>query len=407
MSLDLFRLIGGLDIQSDDLSSNANILQGAGLPGGDSGVQDGAPIGSLFMRTDANAGDNNLQLYSKVSTANNSAADWSVISDKAYVDAVANGISWREPVRVTDSTVYANAAAFPTGGTIDGVSLNPDDRVLFSNVTLAGDNNVFIWDGATWTEDSNVETDGDAVLVQEGTSAEQQWVFDGTNWVQFGSVAGSAELGFLRDYVGKTGPGAETPTYTSTNVVTAGTNLENAIGELDAATGNQTFTNDNVVTDGQSTTASIDALDTAIGSQTYTNDNVVTDGETVTASIDSLDTAIGDIQNQTTTINVTNIDGSVTPVTLDTLPLADATEVKWLVQVRENGTPANRRALEVHAMNDGATLVDHTEYAVLKLGSPIAGFDITVDINATDMRLTIAATNTLDVVVRRVAYTAF
>jgi len=207
MGLDLFRVMQGLDIQNETLTANANLLVGNGLPGGDTAEQDAAPIGSTYQRNDVEA--NNLQMYVKISTLNNSSADWQPMATQEYVDAVAQGLAWRAPVRVHDITLYANAAAFPTTGTIDGVALVAGDRVLFSNVTLATDSNVFIWDGATWTEDTNAETDGDAVLVNEGTLKDEQWVYDGTNWVKFGSAAGVEELGFIRSYIGKTGPGAE------------------------------------------------------------------------------------------------------------------------------------------------------------------------------------------------------
>jgi len=401
MALDLFRVQQGLEIENDLTGSAASILVGDGLPGGDGDIQDAAPIGSFFLRT--NTETDGLQVYWKHTTANNSSADWKQSADKDYVDAIASGLSWREPVVARDGTLYADVSAFPVAGVIDGVTLAVNDRVLFGNVTTATDANVFIWDGITWTEDANAETDGDAVLVQGGTNAEEQWVYDGTNWVQFGSAAGSAELGFLRSFVGKTGPGAETPTYSSIDVVTQGGTLETAIGELDNSIGNKTYSNDNVVTDGQDVTTSIDALDTAIGSQLYTGDNVVTDGETVTASIDALDTAIGAFTQASLVTTGTNVSG---PAVVDTIALLDATEAKWIIQVRENGTPANRRALEVHALTDG-TNVDHTRYAVLKLGANIAGFSVTVDINGPDMRLLINATNAFDYVVKRVAVSAF
>jgi len=401
MAIDLFRIMHGLDIENDVSGKNAHILVGDGIPGGDAGPQDAAPIGSFFLRT--NTETDGLQVYWKHTNVNNSSADWKQSADKDYVDAVASGLSWREPVVVMDDTLYANSAAIPTTGTIDGVALSAGDRVLFTNITDGTEENIWIWDGAAWTEDTNAESDGDAVLVQGGTHAEQQWVYDGTDWVQFGSAAGFTELEHLRNYTGKTGPGAENPTYSSVDVVTQGSSLETAIGDLDDSVGTRTYTNDNVVTDGEDITSSIDALDTAVGNQTYTEDNVVTDGQTLSESVDALDIAIGDLQAADLTITGTNVTG---PVVADTIPVAEATESKWIIQVRENATPANRRAVEVHALTDG-TNVDHTRYAVLKLGANIAGFSVDVDISGTDMRLLIDATNAFDYVVKRIAYSAF
>lgn len=411
MAQDLFRIGLGLDIEASDGLSNAYILQGSGNPGGDAAEQDAAPIGSIYMRNDVEV--NELQFYYKFSTTNNSAADWKQATSKEYVDAIASGLSWREPILVHDANVYADITAAETAAnvadTVDGVVISSGSRILFSNLTT-GNENVYIVSGSSgawvFTEDTNLATDGDALLVQQGTYAEEQWTFDGTSWVQFGSAAGSLELGFLRSFIGKTGPGAETPTYTSTDVVTQGDNLETAIGRLDASIGTRIYTNDNVVVDGQDVTLSIDALDTALGSRTYTNDNVVVDGETITDSIDGLDTAVGVLQNNSLEVTGTNV-VAVAGITLDTLPLADATQAQWMVQVRETGTPANRRGVIIHAFNDGLALIDYSRSNILKLGLPIIGFSLTADINGTDMRLRLVATNNVDFVVKRISYSSF
>ena len=77
-----------------------------------------------------------------------------------------------------------------------------------------------------------------------------------------------------------------------------------------------------------------------------------------------------------------------------------------MVQVRATGTPANRRGVEIHAMTDG-TSVDHSEYAILKLGSPIAGLDFNVAISGVDIILTVNSTPGVDYVVKRISYSAF
>ena len=411
MAQDLFRVGLGIDVESVDGSSNAFIIQGAGAPGGDSAEQDSSPIGSVYMRTDAET--NELQLYYKYTAANNSSADWKQTTSKEYVDAIAAGLSWREPVLVHDVTTYADVTAVETAAnvadTIDGVTIALGDRILLSDVTT-GNDNVYIVSGTsgawTLTADVNLESDGDAVLVQQGTYAEEQWTYDGSAWVQFGSAAGTLELGFLRSFTGKTGPGSESPTYTSTDVITQGDDLEAAIGDLDASIGTQSYTNDNIVVDGQDLTSSIDALDTAVGTLTYTNDNVVVDGQTLSESVDALDTAIGDFQNEhleSTGANVVAVAG----ITLDTVPLADATEIQWSIQVRETATPANRRGTILHALSDGSTLIDYSRSNILKLGSAIAGFSVSADINGTDMRLRLSATNNIDYVVKRITFSSF
>ena len=416
MANDLFRIIDGLNIELDDLSKNASVLVGDGLPGGDGDVQDAAPIGSLYLRT--NAETDGLQLYWKYRTTENSSADWKTAADKDYVDAVAQGLSWREPVRVQDTTSYADSSAFPTTGTIDGVVLNDGDRVLFSNVTAAGDNNVFVWDagGTSWIEDVNAESDGDALLVQEGTAADQQFIYDGTNWILFGASTSAAELGFIRTFIGKTGPGSELPTYSSTDIVAQSSNLETAIGALDAAAGDGEITSDggnNALSDDLSwgvagtltTTDALNELNDAIGDATFTSSGTnITDGDDNNTSINNLNEALIPLQQES--LEISGTQAATVLTTMDTIAVADATEAKWLVQVRATATPANRRAIEVHALTDG-TSIDHTEYAVLKLGSAIAGFDLNVALSGTDMILTVNSTPGVDYVVKRIGYSAF
>lgn len=414
MAIDLYRVMQGLDIQLDDLSANANVLVGTGLPGGDAAEQDAAPRGSIYLRTDAETNGHNV--YWKFQTSANSFADWKTIVDKDYVDALVSGISWREPVRVQDATSYADSSAFPTTGTIDGVALNVGDRVLFSNVTVAGDNNVFIWDGATWTEDTNQESDGDALLVQEGTYADQQYIYDGTSWILFGASTSAAELGYIRTFIGKTGPGSELPTYSSTEIITQSSNLETAIGDLDAAAGTGEITNDGgnyALSDDMSwgvagtltITSALDELNEGIGNATFTSSGTnITDGDSANTSINNLNEAIIPLQQES--LEISGTQSATVLTTMDTIPVANATEVKWMVQVRETATPANRRATEIHAITDG-TSVDHTEYAVLKLGNNITGIDFNVAISGTDIILTVNSTPGVDYVVKRISYSAF
>lgn len=420
MALDLFRINKGLDIQLDDLSVNANVLVGNGLPGGDSGVEDAAPVGSIYLRNDA--ATDGLQLYWKKTTTQNSSADWSNAADKDYVDAVAAGLSWREPVKVLDATTYATIAAAEAAAnvadTVDGVTIVAGDRLLFTDLTTGADN-VYIVSGSTgawtFTQDTNTLTDGDALLVQQGTAADQQWVYDGTSWIQFGSAA-DAELGYIRAFIGKTGPGSELPTYSSVEVVTQASSLETAIGAVDAAFGTGAITNDGgnyAISDDMSwgvggtltVTDALNDLNDTIGNGTFTSSGTnITSGDTVYTSIDNLNEAI--IPLQQNNLEISGTQAAATLTTMDTLPVASATQAKWLVQVRSTGTPANRRAVEIHAMTDG-TLVDHSEYAVLKLGAAIAGLDFNVAISGTDMILTVNSTGGVDYVVKRVAYSAF
>lgn len=421
MSLDLFRINGGIDITNEAYDSNANILQGIGAPGGDSGVQDDAPLGSIYMRTDA-SGDE-MQVYYKWNDLN-ALSDWQLIPNKNYVDSVASGLSWREPVVVLDST----ETTLPTGTpgnpiTVDGISILGGDRVLFTAV--AAGKNVYIYNQATgvFEEDVNAESDGDALFVQSGTKADQQWIFDGTNWILFGTSVDSAELAYLRDFIGKNALGAEFPTFTSQFAITNNDNLETAIEKIDTTLGSGSITNDggsyaltgdlafsgaNGAAGTLTITGAFNNLNDAIGNRDYTTGAgyYLTDGQTVAASLEALNVGL-----YSSIVSVQQVAGSIstTPATfqtLDTIPVADASQIKWMVEIRDTAAPTSRRASEVHAIHDG-TAVDYTRYAELKLGAALAGYGLQVIIDGTNVVLQGKATNAYDFAVKRIAINDF
>lgn len=394
-----------------------SVLSGSGAPGGDGDIQDGASIGSIFLRTDASSTIS--AVYQKISNAGN-ASDWVESASKDYVQSLVNGISWREPVLVVDDTTYADIAAAETaansGDTVDGVTIQAGDRLLFTDLTT-GNENVYEVSGSsgnwTFTEVSNGATDGDSVLVQDGTYADQQWIFNGTNWVAFGSSTSLAELGFIRSFIGKDSSGSETPTYSSTTNVTSGNSLEAAIGTLDAALGDRTYTEDNFVTDGEALATSIDSLDQnlqdafdAIGNQTYTEDNFVTDGESLTQSIDALDQALGDVESLETDEQT----GVQAATTVDSVLVDDVQAAKWFVVAFDETNPDEKEAFEVFALNDGtasadATSVDYNVVSKLKTAN-ISGLDEDVVLNGTGatqtMELQVEANSNVTVRVTRI-----
>lgn len=348
MALDFFGITRGLEL--DDVL----VLQGTGAPGSSTDTNS-APVGSVYLRNDQNSatGENNLQFYWK-HAAGSGADKWSLAASKSYIDAMQQGLSWREPVKAMVDTVAAKAAieaSLNADNGLDGVALAEGDRVVLSGVTGAN-KNVYIvtgtpGSGATLVEDTNTLTDGDALLVQQGTHADEQWAWDATTstWVQFGGAASSAELGYIRAFIGKNAGGSEFPDFGSNDIVIDGQSLESEIGRLDDAVGTLTFSSTNILTnysdtfpttpatydittnlnaidfafgDGSVTnttanyalasnmqwgttgsltvTGAFNALNDAIGGRTYTG-NIVTSGQTVTASIEALDVVLGDLNN--------------------------------------------------------------------------------------------------------------
>lgn len=92
---------------------------------------------------------------------------------KSYVDAVVEGLNWKDNVRVA-STSNINISS--PGASIDGITLNVGDRVLLKDQTNQAENGIYIFNGPTSpltrALDANTarELINAVVLVDEGTS---------------------------------------------------------------------------------------------------------------------------------------------------------------------------------------------------------------------------------------------
>lgn len=124
---------------------------------------------------------------------------------KAYVDALVEGLAWKDAVR---AAATANITLTAPGAAIDGVTMTAGDRFLAKNQTTGADNGIYVWNGsavtATRAADAStfVELEAAVVVVEEGTanaaSAWRQSVVNGTlgttaiTWLAFGgSTAGT------------------------------------------------------------------------------------------------------------------------------------------------------------------------------------------------------------------------
>lgn len=89
---------------------------------------------------------------------------------KAYVDAVAQGYKWKDPVRAaTTANITLSGAQ-----TIDGVSVIAGDRVLVKNQSTGSANGIYIAASGSWTRasdfDASAELLGASCFVSEGTT---------------------------------------------------------------------------------------------------------------------------------------------------------------------------------------------------------------------------------------------
>jgi hypothetical protein len=94
-------------------------------------------------------------------------------ANKQYVDNVARGLQWKNPVRVASTS---NVTVASPGATLDGVTLAVNDRVLLKNQTTAAENGIYVWtaSGSPLTRATDADTNGElapgaSVSVAEGT----------------------------------------------------------------------------------------------------------------------------------------------------------------------------------------------------------------------------------------------
>jgi hypothetical protein len=328
MALDMFRIEKGLEI--DEL---VQYLQGAGSPGtGDSGA---APVGSVYT-------DNlNGEIWTKI-TVGTGIAHWSQLASQTWVsNSVAGAVSWREPVQVISTATTLPSG--PSSTVIDGVTLANGARVLFSSLTPASPN-VYVYDLATqtFTVDTNTLSQGDTLYVDAGTQGGTRWTWNGTAWVRF-DTASVDELGFIRAYDGKPAAGALMPVYTSTTIVSQGSNLTAAISALDLEMGTAVSTG-NFISHADSLSVNLQAVDTELGAN-VTNGNYILTANKMNGNIQALDTAFGPATGTGHWItNAQHVNGNLSA--LDAEIGANVSNGNWVLAI--NTVNQNIQAIDAH-----------------------------------------------------------
>ena len=95
---------------------------------------------------------------------------------KQYVDNVARGLFWKQPVRAATTTNGTLATAYANGSSVDGVTLVTGDRILLKNQTTGAENGIYTVNASgapTRALDADTGTElnpGTAVTVTEGTT---------------------------------------------------------------------------------------------------------------------------------------------------------------------------------------------------------------------------------------------
>jgi len=163
------------------------------------------------------------------------AVDETVIATKSYVDATAQGLTVLGSVRAASTTNITIAGT----NSIDGVSLQANDRVLLKNQTTATQNGIYIYSSTSGLQLSTIPEDtiekGSFVFVEEGSQAATGWIVSAysagaSSWTQF-SAAGEYTAGNGIDIssgvISAVVQGTEGMQLTSSGIgINAGTGLE-------------------------------------------------------------------------------------------------------------------------------------------------------------------------------------
>jgi len=361
MSLDLFRISHGLDIIAEDYSSSVYYLQGTGIPGGDTGVQDEAPVGSVY--TDNATGD----LYTKI-TAGTGTDKWSKQASESYVDSqvsvLGNAFNYVTTVEGGDVATPTDLSALPADDKDPGDYYKVTTSGYFTdgtNTFYANANDGLVWN-TTGTVDiidnTNSTVAGTTDFISVTGTTDTGYTVDIDTAFKTRMSDAESDITDLQSFVGAA-DGETVPTYSSVTQVTQNADLETAIGELDAAIGTD-----------------------------VTSDDIILSTNSVNANIQALSTYVLEQDQITETTGTTSATDTVVGLT-----------AKWIVRVSD---ATGVTSYEVMAMSDG-TDVDHTRYGVLKLGSAIVGLTTAVTTTGTDLTLTISATGTIDISIKRVA----
>ena len=353
---------------ANDSTDNVQILGGTAAPGGDTGEQDDAPIGSIYLRK---SGTDSGVYIKKVDA--NAASDWQKLGDVALADLV-----WRN-----ETFVFATGDVVADGAATDLTALTDNDG---GYTPVAGDvGKYFISDsdGTPVIKEITAFVSGTSVTVAT-VAAPNDLKDNNTMVIQ----------NYLPDGAGQEGQALiHFPTATSAAVKIGDVNWNFADGILMASAYSSAGVNGSI--------SSADSVNSAIQKLEGNQDDMqlasgLSQGDTNygswTSPVDLLFSATSTAKALFQRIGVllmqlrgVQVAGITTSTEVDSVPVASVKACKWLVEAFETATPANRETVEIYALNDG-TLVVHNETGKLKLGAgDIASFD--VDIDTGNMRL--------------------
>lgn len=362
-----------------------DLLFGSGIPGGDAGEQDAAPIGSIYYQQNGTGSKTYQKLYNT-----GAASDWAASTAAA---GSANKFRGEKVRAVTDDTVTAGAArdlSTTPFADDEGTQLTAADFAVGEFIIADADGTPVLLEvtdvsspNVTFsTPDSNLNpviSEGDTFITMNylPDSPNDQEVqsivhFNGSIMIKVGDFNWD-----FADGINLNG------SITDRNGVILGTDtvqvaLEKHEGDIKDA----------------HSALGIARGDTNFGTFTSPASLLLAASSTAKA----LFQRIGDLLAQLRGVEAAAV---TTSVALDSVPHATVKGCKWLIHAVEDATPTKRTAIEVYALTDG-TSVDDTAYSKLKVGGGVTGFSATVAISGANMELQVSATNASTFTARRI-----
>ncbi len=311
-----------------DPESGVQILFGSAAPGGDTGEQDDAPIGSLYMRT-------NGQLYTKIADTD-ATSDWQEKSG-----ATVN--SWRsELVRAATNENLTAGATDPTGWSDNEQGLAHTDFAIGEYVIGDVDGTPALWEVTAISAPNITLAAGTPALASGDT-------FNVRNYLPDSPAAQEAEALVLYDgaSVIKVGDfnwdeadGINLPSgYTAGNgTVSSSDTVNSALQKLD---GNQ-----------QDIQSASGLAQGDVDYSSFTGDSLA-DNQTSKQLFQRIETLLEQMRG----VEVTPV---TTLQTIDEVVVDDVRSCEWLVHAFEINNPDRVRQWRVYALHNGTAVADAT-----------------------------------------------
>lgn len=234
-------------------TSGTSLLKGNGsggfsnaVAGTDYAVATNGTSGQILTSNNAGGFGTPLTLSTATDLGGGSTSDTTVPSQKAvktYVDTYAQGLDFKNSVRVVVTTNGTLASAFANGQSAGGVTLATGDRIVLAGQSTASQNGIYTVNAsgaptrATDADATGEISNGTVVYVEEGTNAGQIWVCSSTSatpWVPGSSSSTWTQFSGAAD-ITATAPIKKTGNNLSLDLETNG-GLEVNAGKLRVAT---------------------------------------------------------------------------------------------------------------------------------------------------------------------------